>query len=72
MTYDRNIDKAVRDASEELSVGQIIFPLVNMIATTLANVVVQKGLDPEAELEPVRHQLDELYTRYLHAYRQAA
>lgn len=40
-----------------------------MTASTLANAVVHSRLSPEAELEVIRHQLDELFTKYLAAYR---
>jgi hypothetical protein len=43
-----------------------------MTASTVANVVTQNGLDPETELEVIRHLLDERFTRYLYAYRLQA
>lgn len=71
MTYDEIIDTAVRDAARSgLSVSQLVFPLLNLTATTLANAVEHNNLDPEDELELVRHKLDELYTMYLDAYRR--
>lgn len=43
--------------------------MVNLVASTLANAVVTNNLNPEDELEVIRHQLDELYVKYLAAYR---
>lgn len=61
----------MRDAARDgLATGQIVFPLLNLVATSLANTVVQNNLNPEDELEVVRNQLDELFTRYLDAYRK--
>ena len=71
MTYDEKIHTAVRDAAREgLASGQITFPLLNMLASTLANVVVTNNLNPNTEVEVVRHELDQLFTKYLDAYRK--
>lgn len=71
MTFDEQIYAAVKDASRTgLTAGQITFPLLNMVASTIANVVVHGNLSPDAELEVIRHELDKLYVRYLEAYRK--
>lgn len=41
-----------------------------MIATILANTVITHRLDPDVEIENVRHELDLLFTRYLLEYRR--
>lgn len=71
MTVDQKIYAAVKEAQDlGMTTGATIFPMLNMIATLMANAVVHNNLNPEEELEPVRHQLDELFTKYLLAYRK--
>jgi hypothetical protein len=63
----------VREAAEQgLPLRDIVFPLMNMIASTLANVVVENKLDAAEEIEVVQSELEELYERYLRAYNQQA
>lgn len=53
-----------------MTLAELTFPLINMIATTLANVVVENKLDAAGEIENVQRTLEELYERYLAAYCQ--
>lgn len=55
-------------AEQGLPVRDIIFPLMNMIASTLANVVVENKLEAAEEIELVQTELEQLYEKYLHAY----
>lgn len=50
--------------------GLITLPLLNMVASVLANVVDANNLSPDNEIEVIRHQLDELFVKYLDAYRK--
>jgi hypothetical protein len=45
---------------------------MNMVATILANAVVENKLDAVEELELVLEDFEELYEKYLHAYNQQA
>lgn len=69
--YHEIIDQIVREGAESgMTVGELTFPLKNMIATLLANAVVQNKLDPAEEIEIFQQELEELYERYLGAYCQ--
>lgn len=69
MTYSEIIDRAVREAAEQgLPLRDIVFPLMNMIASTLANVVVENGFEAAEEIELIQRETEELYEKYLHAY----
>jgi hypothetical protein len=71
LTYHEIIDRAVREKAEAgATLAEITFPLANMIATTLANVVVENRLDAAEEIENVQRELEALYEKYLVAYNQ--
>lgn len=61
----------MREAAKSgLDLSELLFPLMNLSASVLANTVVHNGLCPNGEIEVVRHQLDQLFTQYLDAYRK--
>lgn len=73
MTYDQLIDRIVREQAETgCTVGELLFPLKNMIATCLANAVVENKLDAVEEIELLQKDLEELYEKYLDAYNKQA
>ncbi|WP_156930360.1 hypothetical protein [Sphingomonas jaspsi] len=53
-----------------MTAQDIILPLMNMAATTLANVVVENKLDAAEEIALTTGRFEEMYEEYLRAYCQ--